>query len=78
MSDICPFPFIIVGTQKTQRSDSIGRGGVQSFFGSMRRAVSREELCVDSPSITPLKIFRPTRVVLKRSCSHNNPKVRQR
>jgi hypothetical protein len=25
-----------------------------------------------------LKIFRPTRVVLKRSCSHNNPKVRQR
>ena len=42
MSDLCHFALTIVGTQKMQRSDSFGRGGVQSFFGCLRRAVPRE------------------------------------
>lgn len=65
MSGICPFAFIIIGTQKTQRSDSLGRGGVPSFFGSLRRAVSREGPYGDFPSVKPSKIFQPARVALR-------------
>jgi hypothetical protein len=46
-------------THHIQQSGSFGRCSVPSLVGSVRRAVSREDSCGDSPSIKPLKMFRP-------------------